>query len=83
MPASGQDSVYVDGGQYVIVVTHAGSKTPIFKSSPITLSNNADWLVTTIPTEGLVGPTIPDAIRVLVASNGGTNGTDLLTTPLP
>jgi hypothetical protein len=80
-PASGQDSVYVDGGQYVIVVTHAGSKTPIFKSSPVTLSNNADWLITTIPTAGL-GTVTPDAIRVLVASNGGTNGTDLTTTDL-
>ncbi|MEJ0002434.1 MAG: DUF4397 domain-containing protein [Pararobbsia sp.] len=78
-PASGQDSIYLDGGSYVIVVTHAGSKTPIFTSSAVSLSNNADWLITTLPTGGL-GTVTPDAIEVLVASTGGANGTVLTDT---
>jgi Domain of unknown function (DUF4397) len=78
VPASGQDSVYLDGGSYVIVITHAGSKTPIFTSAGVSLANNADWLITTLPTGGL-GTVTPDAIEVLVANNAGGNGTVLTT----
>jgi hypothetical protein len=73
VPASGSDSIYVDGGTYVTVVTHAGSKTEIFRSTPFSLANNADWLLVTVPTTGLTGLTA-DAINVLVANNSGGNG---------
>jgi hypothetical protein len=80
VPASGSDSTYVDGGTYVVVVTHAGSKTEILKTAPFSLSNNADWLLVTVPTTGLAGLT-PDAINLLVANNNAGNGTLLQTTP--
>lgn len=79
-PASGADSIYVDGGTYVFIVTHAGSKTEIFRSTPFSLSNNADWLLVTVPTTGLAGLT-PDAINVLVANNNAGNGTLLNNNP--
>lgn len=79
VPASGADSVYVDGGTYVVIVTAAGSKTEIYRSAPFSLGNNADWLLLTVPTTGLAGLT-PDAINLLVANNSGGNGTLLPTT---
>ncbi|RKP45759.1 DUF4397 domain-containing protein [Pararobbsia silviterrae] len=74
VPASGSDSIYVDGGTYVVIVTDAGSKTELFRSAPFSLSNNADWLLVTVPTTGLSGLTA-DAINLLVANNAAGNGT--------
>ncbi|HTJ95339.1 MAG TPA: DUF4397 domain-containing protein [Pararobbsia sp.] len=80
-PASGSDSQYIDGGTYEIIVTHTGTKTVIFQSTPTSIANNADWMLVTVPTTGLSGLT-PDAINVLVASsNSGNNG--LLTNQQP
>lgn len=49
-PASGEDSVDVAGGNtnYWMTITVAGSKTPVFRA-PITVVDNADWLVTVLP----------------------------------
>ncbi|KAB0630875.1 DUF4397 domain-containing protein [Burkholderia latens] len=66
VPASGQDSVYLSGGTYQIVVTTAGSKTPILKTAPVALNNNADWLLLTIPSGG-IGDVTPNDVHVLVA----------------
>jgi len=38
----------------------------IFDSGALTLANNADWLITTIPVDG-IGATVPNKIKVLVA----------------
>jgi hypothetical protein len=65
-PASGQDSVYLPGGNYQVVVTNAGTKTVIFRSSTVNLADNADWLLVTIPAGG-VGDLVPGDIHVLVA----------------
>ncbi|AJY16588.1 DUF4397 domain-containing protein [Burkholderia multivorans] len=65
-PPSGQDSVYLNGGTYQIIVTTAGSKSPILKTAPVTLNNNADWLIVTIPSGG-IGDVTPNDIHVLVA----------------
>ncbi|CAH2794178.1 MAG: FIG00459494: hypothetical protein [uncultured Paraburkholderia sp.] len=73
VPASGQDSIYVSGGQYVLIATTAGSKTPIFQSQSFTLSNNADWLVTSVPTAGAISQLVPNQIQLLIAQNGNTN----------
>ncbi|MCG1038232.1 MULTISPECIES: DUF4397 domain-containing protein [Burkholderiaceae] len=66
VPESGQDSVYLSGGTYQVIVTHAGTKTPILTSAPVSLANNADWLILTIPSGG-IGDIVPGNIHVLVA----------------
>ena len=66
VPASTQDSIYLNGGSYQMIVTTAGSKTPILKTAPVTINNNADWLLLTIPSGG-VGDVTPNDIHVLVA----------------
>ncbi|CAB3792376.1 DUF4397 domain-containing protein [Paraburkholderia fynbosensis] len=73
VPASGQDSIYVSGGQYVLIATAAGSKTPIFQSPSFTLSNNADWLVTSVPIGGALSQLVPGQIHLLIAQNGNTS----------
>ncbi len=65
-PVSGQDSVYLSGGTYQVIVTNAGLKTALLTSAPVTLANNADWLLVTIPSSG-IGDIIPGDIHVLVA----------------
>lgn len=72
VPASGQDSVYVSGGTYVLIATTAGSKTPIFQSSSFDLANNADWLVTSVPIGGVLSQLLPNQIHLLVAQGGNT-----------
>ncbi|CAJ96833.1 DUF4397 domain-containing protein [Cupriavidus necator] len=67
VPASGTDSIDVDGNTtYRLRITTAGTKTVIFDSGALTLANNADWLITTIPVDGIAGLT-PNKIKVLVA----------------
>jgi hypothetical protein len=73
VPASGQDSLYVSGGQYVLIATVAGDKTPIFQSPSFSLANNADWLVTSVPTGGAVSQLAVGAIHLLVVQNGNTS----------
>jgi hypothetical protein len=73
VPASGQDSIYVSGGQYVLIATVAGSKTPIFQSQSFSLSNNADWLVTSVPIAGALSQLVPGQIHLLIAQNGNTS----------
>jgi hypothetical protein len=66
VPASGKDSINLNGGTYRLRITTAGSKTVIFDSGTLTLANNADWLITTIPVDGIKA-TLPNRIKVLVA----------------
>ncbi|RQR40277.1 DUF4397 domain-containing protein [Burkholderia sp. Bp9143] len=66
VPASGQDSIYLSGGNYQVIVTTAGSKSPILKTAPVAINNNADWLLVTIPAGG-IGDLTPNDIHVLVA----------------
>jgi hypothetical protein len=74
VPASGQDSQYVDGGTYRLRITTAGTKTVIFDSGALTISKNADWLITTIPADGF-GAVVPNKIKVLVAQSNTSNAT--------
>lgn len=60
VPASGQDSVDVDGGTYRLRITEAGTKRVVFDAD-VTLGDNADWLILTVPANPL-----PDAVKVLV-----------------
>jgi Domain of unknown function (DUF4397) len=73
VPASGQDSIYVSGGQYVLIATVAGNKTPIYQSQSFTLSNNADWLVTSVPIGGALTQLLPGQIHLLIVQNGNTS----------
>ena len=74
VPASGQDSQYVDGGTYRLRITTAGTKTVIFDSGSLSISKNADWLITTIPADGF-GAVVPNKIKVLVAQSNTSNAT--------
>lgn len=64
-PASGNDSVEFDGddANYVLTLTAAGSKTPIFQS-PVSLGKNADWLLTVLP-----DTIAPNDVKVLVVKS--------------
>jgi hypothetical protein len=62
-PASGQDSLELNGGTYRLVLTAAGSKNVLFNANSVSIGNNADWLMMPI-----TGPTgLPGDVRVLVA----------------
>ncbi|WP_454766830.1 DUF4397 domain-containing protein [Cupriavidus campinensis] len=74
VPASGQDSIYVDGGTYRLRITVAGTKTVIFDSGTLTVNKNADWLITTIPADGF-GAVVPNRIKVLVAQSSTSSAT--------
>lgn len=80
VPPSGQDSVYMDGGTYVLIATTANTKTIIFQSGTFSLSNNADWLLTTVPIAGVLSQLLPNQIDVLVAQGGNTSQPGVLLT---
>jgi hypothetical protein len=62
-PASGQDSLELNGGTYRLVLTAAGTKNVVFNANSVSIGNNADWLMLAIP-----GPTgLAGDVRVLVA----------------
>lgn len=71
-PASGQDSTEVEGANYQIRLTPAGSKTPFF-SATVTLTTNADWLLTTVP----ASPASNDVKLLVVKSDEGTPAVEL------
>lgn len=48
VPASGHDSRELEGGNYQLRLTAAGSKDVIF-SANVNLAKNADWLLATVP----------------------------------
>jgi hypothetical protein len=72
VPATTQDSIYVSGGTYQLIATLPGTKTPVYTSASFTLVNNADWLVTTLPSGNAVSQLVPEKIRMLVAQGGNT-----------
>lgn len=62
-PASGNDSLEINGGAYRLVLTAAGTKNVVFNAPTVSLANNADWLLMAIP-----GQTAsPTDVRILVA----------------
>ncbi|WP_255990127.1 DUF4397 domain-containing protein [Chitinolyticbacter albus] len=80
-PSSGNDSKELEGGDYLLRITTAGSKTVIFQST-VTLAKNADWLLLPIPADG-IGALVPESIKVLVAkSDDASKATlELVNTP--
>jgi len=67
LPASGNDSAEIDGGDYRLVLTLAGTKTVVFNAPTVTLGNNADWMLLAIP--GATG--LPNDMHVLVVQGNG------------
>ncbi len=75
-PASGADSFEVEGGNYRIRMTTAGTKTVIFNAT-VSLAQNADWLLTSVP-----GSVTPNDVRVLVVkSDEGVPAVELVNVP--
>jgi hypothetical protein len=60
LPPSGDDSAELEGGAYQLSITEPGTKNLIF-TAPVTLDDNADWLVLTVPS-GVA----PNDIKILV-----------------
>jgi hypothetical protein len=73
VPATGQDSIYVSGGTYVLIATLPGQKTPIYQSTQFDLQNNADWLITSVPIAGVLSQLLQNQIHLLVAQGGNTS----------
>lgn len=76
VPASGSDSVMLEGGDYVLRLTTAGTKSVIF-TSPVTLAKNADWLLATVPN----GLTANDVHVLVVQSDANAPATELVNQP--
>jgi len=68
-PASGDDSVSVAAGSYVLAITPAGSKTVLF-NAPIAFVKNQDVLLLTVPDAG-------SAIKVLEKVEGTPGATEV------
>lgn len=63
-PASGNDSLDINGGTYQLTLTSAGSKTALFQGR-LVIENNRDVLLLTVPDSIL-----PGAIKTLVKVEG-------------
>jgi hypothetical protein len=75
-PATGSDALEAEGGAYLLRITAAGSKTPIF-TAPVTLAKNADWLLLPIPASAT-----PNDVKVLVVqADAATPALELTNTP--
>lgn len=76
VPASGADSIDIEGGTYVLRVTAAGSKTVLF-TAQVSIPQNADWLLVPVP-----NTLTPGDMRVLVVqSDNGAPATELTNQP--
>jgi hypothetical protein len=75
-PASGADSIDLEGGDYTLRLTAPGSKTVLF-TAPVTIPEDADWLLVPVP-----GSLVPGDMRVLVVqSDMGVPATELTNQP--
>ena len=70
-PATGNDSLDIPGGNYQIVITSGGTKTVLFKGA-ITIENNKDVLLLTVP-----GSVVPGVIKTLMKIEGVMGTTEL------
>jgi len=76
LPASGSDSVQLEGSNYQLRMTTAGTKTVVFDAQ-VSLARNADWLLVPVPAS-----VTPNATKVLVVqTDSSTPATELSTTP--
>jgi len=76
VPASGADSIDLEGGNYTLRLTAPGTKN-VFFTAPITLPRDADWLLVPVPAS-----VTPGDVRVLVVqSDMGAPATELINQP--
>lgn len=76
VPESGQDSRELEGGNYQLRLTTAGTKDVIF-SADVNLAKNADWLLATVPAS-----INPNDVKVLVVqADDGEPAIELSDTP--
>jgi hypothetical protein len=75
-PASGSDSAQLEGGNYRLRITAAGSKAVIFDAA-VVLAKNADWLLVTIPASATPG----DVNVLVVQSDVDTQAATEITSP--
>ncbi len=76
VPASGDDSVVMEGNNYQLRLTTAGTKTVVFNAQ-VSLARNADWLLVPVPAS-----LTPNDTRVLVVqSDSSSPATELANTP--
>lgn len=76
VPATGSDSIELEGGNYRLRMTVAGTKTVVFDTN-VTLAKNADWLLMPVP----ASLTANDTNVLVVQSDAGAPATELSTTP--
>jgi hypothetical protein len=76
VPASGTNSFQLEGGNYTLRLTAAGTKTVLF-TAPVSPPKNADWLLVPVP----AGVTPGDVHVLLVQSDTGTPATELVNQP--
>lgn len=76
LPASGADSISLDGGTYSLRLTTAGTKTVIF-TAPVTLADNADWLLLPVPASASAN----DLHVLVIQSDAGAPATELVNQP--
>jgi Domain of unknown function (DUF4397) len=76
LPASGDDSVDIEGGTYQFRLTPAGSKTPFFDQT-VTAPVDGDWLLVALPDTAE-----PNSVRLLlVRSDDSSDATDEIPAP--
>lgn len=76
LPATGNDSIELEGSDYQLRMTTAGTKTVVF-STTVGLAKNADWLLVPVPAS-----LTPNDTKVLVVqSDAGAPATELSNTP--
>lgn len=76
LPATGSDSIELEGGSYQLRLTAAGSKTVVF-DAPVMLAKNADWLLVPVPASLAAN----HANVLVVQSDSGTPATEIDGTP--
>jgi hypothetical protein len=75
VPATGSDSVELEGGNYTLQLTAVGTKT-VFFTAPISVPKNADWLLIPVPAS-----VTPGDVHVLAVQSDSGPATELINQP--
>lgn len=75
-PLSGSDSIQLEGSNYQLRMTTAGTKTVVFDAQ-VSLARNADWLIVPVP----ASVTLNDTKVLVVQTDSDTPAIELGSTP--